>query len=171
MNPAYKLVRWILVVTLGCSLGLLLVFILRSSGFYPEPVPAIQIVHRVSPTEAPFKISEDNLEQELQRVVGSQLAAFRADDYPKAFEFAASSIKAQMSLPAFERMVKNGFPGIAHNSAAQFGFILDNGDHALVNVTLISAGQTHHYQYVLQHERAGWKVAGVVEVKSIGMTI
>lgn len=160
-----------MVVTLGCSLGLIFVFIVLSARTYNnDGLETTQIVHRTTPAR-PFKISEDNLEQELQRVIESQLAAFRSDDYPKAFEFAASSLRTQMSLPDFERMVKTGFPFIARNTASQFGVILDNGDSALVNVTVLGGGRARHYQYVLLHERSGWKIAGVMETKPVGTTI
>jgi hypothetical protein len=170
MKSGLKVVRWIMVVTLGCSLGLLFVYAVLSTRTYTDN-QNIAIVHRFIPAEGPYKVSQDGIEKELQRVVASQLSAFREDDYPRAFEFAASSIRAQLSLPAFERMVKNSYPGIAKSSAVQFGIILDNGDHALVNVTTIGTRQTHHYQYVLQHERTGWKVAGVAEVRSVGTTV
>jgi hypothetical protein len=162
-----------MVVTLGCSLGLLFVYLVLSARtYYPDTVQTTTIVRRAAPAEPPLKISEAGLEQELERVIGTQLSAFREDDYPKAYEFASSTIKANMALPAFERMVKTMYPVIAQSSDAQFGVILDNGDHALVNVTIVgSAGRSHHYQYILDHERAGWKISGVVEVKSTGTTI
>jgi hypothetical protein len=68
-------------------------------------------------------------------------------------------------------MVKGNYPLIAQNRAAQFGVVLDNGDHALVNVTIIGGGQTRHYQYLLQREKAGWRIAGVAEVKAVGTMI
>jgi len=171
MKSAFKLVRWIMVVTLGCSLGLIFVYFVRSTRMYRDAVETTTIIRRTNPAEPPFKISQESLENELQRVVEAQLTAFREDDYPKAYEFAASSIKAQVSLPAFERMVKSGYPLIAHNRAVQFGVVVDNGDHAVASVTVLSEGRTRHYQYILQHERTGWKIAGVAEVKAVGTTI
>jgi Domain of unknown function (DUF4864) len=119
-----------------------------------------------------LKISEEEIEGQLRKVIESQLAAFRQDDYARAFEFAASALRTQVSLPAFERMVKNGYPIIAKSNAVQFGVILDNGDEALANVAIAGAsGSTHHFQYVLRREHSGWKIVGVNEVKSVGTII
>lgn len=172
MKSDLKLVRWIMVVTLGCSLGLLLVFIVLSTRPAAQPLAATQIVRHMGVNQPPLQISEGNIEQDIRGVIESQLAAFREDDYPRAFTFAAATLRAQMTLPTFERMVKAGYPLIAQSKSVQFGVMLDNGDHALVDVIVAGeGGQMRHYQYILQRERLGWKIAGVTEVKPSGTTI
>jgi hypothetical protein len=167
------LVRWILVVTLGCSLGLLLVYAVINSRFYPARPRGLQIVRRmaeVTPAaEQRYNVSEETVEKELRTVIESQLSAFRQDDYPEAYKFAASAMRSQVPLPAFERMVRRAYPEIAQSESAHFGMMLDNGRFALVNVTITGAtGRSLHYEYALQREHYGWKIAGVSEVKKTG---
>ena len=81
-------------------------------------------------------------------------------------------MRAKVSLPAFERMVKHGYPALAHSQSAQFGMVLDNGDTAVANVTIVAVGgEVRHYQYLLQHELNGWKIFGVTEVKPAGTIV
>jgi hypothetical protein len=171
-RPKTGLVRWISVVTLGCGLGLLLVFVVLAMRVVPGKVQGVRVSYRPRASENPFNLSDDSVEKELTQVIQSQLTAFRNDDYPQAYGFAATPLKAQVPLPAFERMVRNGYPLIAHSRSAQFGVVLDNGHLAVVNATISGAsGRARHYQYILQRERTGWKISGVTEVHPSGTTI
>ena len=175
MKARLTLVRWILVVTLGCSLGLLLVYVVgwfRPMPALPDGAPNIYVIHKLQAKPLEFRLSETEMESELTQVIEAQLAAFRHDDYPEAYKYAAASIKAQFPLPAFERMVKQGFPLLAQSSSAQFGVVVDNGQQAVVNVVVVGAsGRMRHYQYLMQREAAQWRIVGVAEAKSTGMTI
>jgi hypothetical protein len=172
-KPRSGFVRWISVVTLGCSLGLLLVFIVMSARVIkPGARTGVRVIDNGRLNEAPFGLSEQPVEKELTKVIESQLAAFRNDDYTQAYAFAATALKAHVPLPVFERMVKRGYPLIAQSRSAQFGVIVDNGEQALVNATIYSeSGRAAHFQYILLHEPTGWKITGVTEVKSKGTTI
>jgi len=172
-NSGSNLVRWILVVTLGCSLGLLFIYAVLSTGTLSRR-QEIPVVVRVIPQvrEAEFKPSEDAVGEELTRIIKAQLAAFRKDDYPEAYRYAATGLKEQVPLPAFERMVKNGFPVIAQSRAVQFGVIIDNGEQAVVNAVIEDkSDRERHYQYSLLREPAGWKISGVSEVRPTGTTL
>jgi hypothetical protein len=69
-----------------------------------------------------------------------------------------------VSLAAFERLVKAAFPQIARSRSAEYGIILDNGEDARVEVTIVGeTGTRIHYQYVLHREHGGWKIGGVNE--------
>src|SRR3984957_18606990 len=129
-QSGFNLVRWIMVVTRGCSLGLLIVFVVLSAAPLRHNDDNIRIVHRIEMKQPAFKISEDEIEGQLRQVIEAQLTAFRQDDYARAYNFAGSALKTQVSLPAFERMVKSTYPAIAKSSAVQFGVILDNGEEA-----------------------------------------
>jgi hypothetical protein len=134
-----------------------------------QEVPTVQ---RISHSDPPFGVSEEPVRAELLNVVDSQLTAFREDDYPKAYTFAASSLRAQLPLPAFEHMVKAGYHFITQSRSAQFGIILDNGDAAVVNVAISNhSGRVRQYQYLLQRERTGWKIFAVSQIKASGTTI
>jgi len=168
------LVRWILEVSLGCSLGLLLVYAVINRRLLPAArPPGLQVVRpKDQAPETPYSVSDDRVERELRTVISSQLSDFRKGDYPEAYDLAASSLKSQVPLPAFERMVKKLYPVIAQSDSARFGVMLDNGRFALANVTVVGAtGRVLHYEYALQRERYGWKIAGVAEVKISGVTL
>src|SRR3954463_14324823 len=61
--------------------------------------------------------SSDEVKKALSAVIEGQLAAFRADDYAKAYTFAAAEIQGMFSREKFEEMVKAGYPVIAHSTA------------------------------------------------------
>jgi hypothetical protein len=175
-NSGFNLVRWILVVTLGCSLGLLVVLMglsLRSlthkDADTDEPLAEMHFKGR---PETPFEVSDDAIQAELRAVIESQLSAFREDDYPKAYTFAGAGLKTKMPLPVFERMIKTSYLFLAKSRSAQYGAILDNGEQAVVNVGIMGAtGHVRHYRYILQREGGDWKVYGASEIAYAGMTI
>jgi hypothetical protein len=171
-KPGFNLVRWIMVVTLGCSLGLLYVFTILSTRTLNRDTDDFAPVQVFSQPEAPLKLSAEKLQHELTRVIEAQLAAFRHDDYPLAYTYACAPMRAKVSLPAFEHMVRRGYPLLAHSQSAQFGMVLDNGEAAVANVTITGmSGEVRHFQYLLQHELSGWKIFGVTEVKPAGTIV
>ncbi|MDB6111840.1 MAG: hypothetical protein JWR69_3590 [Pedosphaera sp.] len=163
MNSRFNPVRWLKIVMLGCILGLLFVF-WRVSLIVPRDGNERSRARMSKLAPMPQgRLSDEAVRKELIEVIQSQLSAFRKHDYSKAYKYAASDIQSQVSLPAFERMVREGFPLLVRSSAVEFGVILDNGSQALVNVSLLSdSGRLIHYQYSLRRERAGWRITGVV---------
>jgi hypothetical protein len=100
-----------------------------------------------------------------------QLAAFRANDYRKAYTFAAQEIQGAFDPSAFEVMVKQGYPLIAQSTSAAFGLMFDTGDEAVVNVRIGGAQRDSvEYQYVLKKQNGHWKIIGVSETKG-GLTV
>lgn len=63
-------------------------------------------------------LAQGSEEAEARAIIMRQLAAFRVDDYRAAYSFASQEIRALFDLPAFERMVKGGYPQIAHSADA-----------------------------------------------------
>jgi hypothetical protein len=113
-----------------------------------------------------MKPSEMKTKETLHAVISNQLAAFRADDYAAAYVFADREIKTRMPLESFERMVRAGYPIIAHSISAKFGLTFDNGDEAVVNVRV--HGQDEEalsYQYLLRRDGESWRISGVVLLK------
>ena len=102
--------RWVKVALMGCLLGVVFAFV----GASLRTLPAFG-GRRVEP---PFVLSEDAREQELIRVIESQLSALRGHDYTKAFYYADSNFQAQMNAKGFERMVKTGFPALVRSRSA-----------------------------------------------------
>ncbi len=106
------------------------------------------------------------VKQELTVVIDAQLAAFRANDYPKAYSFAATAIQGMFSRDRFEDMVKTAYPVIAHSAKAEYGLAFDTGEEAVINVTVENAeGQRVPYQYLLKKEDGAWKINGVAELR------
>jgi hypothetical protein len=168
LNP----LRWLMVVGVGCILGF--VFIFSVLFFWPNDSTKRFPITRGNHGRfvSVLHLSGDRVKAELAQVVQSQLLAFRKDDFPKAYTYAGSRVHSEMPLPAFERMVRKGYPFIAQSRAVQFGVILDNGEEAVVNVGILdAAGRTHHYQYFLKLELTGWKINGVKEAKIEGIII
>jgi hypothetical protein len=168
MNPGSKLLRWLQVTLLGCVLGLLLVaanLVLRSF---------LRDANRggLAPSGPPLRLSAGPVQQELARVINSQLSDFRRGDYTGAYAFADSALQAQVSPAVFERMVKASYPAIARSRSASFGVSLDNGNQAIVAVGILSqSGHLLQYHYLMHHEPNGWKISGVVRVRTEGTTV
>ena len=111
--------------------------------------------------------STEAMKKELAKVIEAQLTAFRADDYAQAYTFAAAGVKEMFALAEFERMVKAGYPIIAHSASAEYGLTLDSGEEAVVNVRIVGAadGQVVDYLYTLGKEDGAWKITGVSELR------
>jgi len=113
-----------------------------------------------------LKPSEMKTKDALHAVIDGQLAAFRKDDYAGAFVFADKVFKNQLTLEQFERMVKTGYPPIAHSTSARCGLSFDNGDEAVVNVRVFSEGREPvDYQYTLRRDGEAWRITGVTLLK------
>jgi len=113
-----------------------------------------------------LKPSDMPIKDALHTVIDSQLAAFRRDDYAAAYVFADRAIKSQVSLEGFEKMVKAGYPAIAHSTSVKFGLAFDNGDDAVINVRVFSAKvEPVDYQYTLRRDGENWRITGVTLLK------
>ena len=94
--------------------------------------------------------------------VVKQLEAFRRDDFDTAFTFASGMIQAQFDRPAFETMVRRGYPEIARSTfAAVTKTELESPGLAYVTVKIRGAnGQAIEAMYELIWED-GWRINGV----------
>ncbi len=100
---------------------------------------------------------------EVRRVVGAQLAAWRGEDFPRAYALAASAIREQIPLPAFIAMVRKGYPEIADNTRAEMGPVVDNGTSARMSVRVFGReGRVANVRYLLVREDGEWRISGVV---------
>jgi Domain of unknown function (DUF4864) len=154
--------RWLKIGLLGCALGLLLTLAVSSFWLLTARERGV----------SPFKLSAESTREKLVQVVGSQLAALRKGDFTRAYDHAATGLKARMTPDAFARMVRNAYPAIANSQQVGFGMIFDNGDFALVNVAVMGqAGDVVHYQYMLHREKTGWKITGVSRARVGGTAI
>ena len=93
-----------------------------------------------------------------------QLEAFRRDDYDAAYTFASAEVRQVFDRQGFERMVKGGYPEIAHST---FGFVSRTetapDGHVLAHVKIQGAnGNSIEALYDMVQEGDGWRVNGVV---------
>ncbi|HYB44030.1 MAG TPA: DUF4864 domain-containing protein [Candidatus Methylomirabilis sp.] len=93
-----------------------------------------------------------------------QLEAFRADDYEAAYAFASSKIRRMFDRPAFEHMVKSGYPEIARSTfAVVAGSEAAPDGHMLIRIRIRGAnGNSVEALYDMVREPAGWRINGVV---------
>jgi hypothetical protein len=116
--------------------------------------------------------------REITAVVEAQLAAFRANDFDKAYGFAAQGLRQQFTVEQFTVMITRGYPLILHNERAEFGLPQDDGTSAVLSVQVFAAGnQSAAYRYLLVKESAGstasggakgdpvWRITGVTPEK------
>ena len=101
--------------------------------------------------------------KEATEPVMKQLEAFRRGDFDTAYTFASADIQQQFDRPAFEQMVKGGYPEIAESTfAAVVGSALAADGHAYVAVKVRGAnGNNIEAFYELVLESGQWKINGV----------
>lgn len=115
--------------------------------------------------------SSPTVKQELIAVVDAQLVAFRANDFSRAYSFAAQGIRSLFPAADFEKMVRAGYPVIVYSASAEYGLALDTGEDAALAVRITGAdGKTvTDFLYTLSREDGVWKITGVSEVKAGGL--
>lgn len=130
------------------------------------PFAACLVFFLITPNGTqPLKRSGAQVSREVLAVIEGQFQAFREGDYARARSFAAPTIQQQYSVLAFERMVRDGYPIIAHWRAVSFGEVQDNGREAVVLVSVRGrSGRTRFFQYLMLNESGQWRINGVVEV-------
>ncbi|CAN5510177.1 hypothetical protein BH18VER1_BH18VER1_21200 [soil metagenome] len=101
----------------------------------------------------------------LFAAVNDQLAAFRASDYPGAYQRAAAGVQQKFTLPQFEAMVRRSYRAITRAQRVEFGSVTGDGSSAVVEVFFFGEpGGVRCFLYSLIAEGGGWKIEGVEEV-------
>lgn len=101
----------------------------------------------------------------IQGVIGDQIAAFRADDGPRAYGHAAPSIKRLFPTPdIFMTMVRRGYRPVYRPRGVTFLDLTDAPDGRPIQaVRLVGPdGLLHTAYYRMERQPDGsWKIAGV----------
>ncbi len=108
---------------------------------------------------------------EATEPVLKQLEAFRRDDFDTAYTFASSEIREQFSRPAFEQMVKTGYPEIARSTFATIATsaVAPNGRVYLSVRIRGASGNSIEAFYELVLESGQWKINGVTSRPDPGL--
>jgi hypothetical protein len=109
--------------------------------------------------------------REATEPVMKQLEAFRRGDFDTAYTFASAEIQQQFDRPAFEQMVKGGYPEIAQSVfAAVVSSAVAPDGHAYVAVKVRGAnGNSIEAFYELVLESGQWKINGVASKPDPGV--
>ncbi|SFG79373.1 protein of unknown function [Palleronia marisminoris] len=102
-------------------------------------------------------------DSEIEGVISSQLEAFRADAFDRAFTYASPDIRNMFGTPGnFGRMVRNGYPMVHRPGDVRFGALEDLGGVQRQRVIIRDAdGAYHALDYDMVDGPDGWKIDGV----------
>ena len=125
----------------------------------------------LSPAMADDLAAADKLE--VQQVISGQLEAFKADNGPLAYSFAAPIVtKVFPTVDIFMTMVKNGYQAVYTNSQYKFGEIITDTLGRPAQHVTITAGDGKRYEAIYAMEKqpdGNWKIAGVQMVEIPGV--
>jgi hypothetical protein len=110
--------------------------------------------------------------QEFQRIITGQIEAFRADNGPAAYSYAAPAIKKIFPSPEiFMEMVRKGYRPVYRPQSFAFGKITEEmSGRPTQRVTIIDqAGKSWVALYAFEKQPDGsWKIIGCTLVESEG---
>ena len=108
-------------------------------------------------------ISQEAPDPAIQGVIQSQIDAFRADDFARAFTFASPAIKRIFQDPdRFGTMVREGYPMVWRPSAVEFGELREVAGALWQRVIVTDAeGRVHVLDYQMVPAGEGWQINGV----------
>jgi hypothetical protein len=110
--------------------------------------------------------------QEFRRIITGQIEAFRADDGPAAYSYAAPAIKKIFPSPEiFMEMVRNGYHPVYRPQSFAFGNITEEmSGRPTQRVTIVDqAGKSWVALYAFEKQPDGsWKIIGCTLVESEG---
>ncbi|MEQ8898498.1 MAG: DUF4864 domain-containing protein [Roseovarius sp.] len=101
--------------------------------------------------------------EEIEKVISSQMAAFQADDFETAFTFASPMIKDIFGTPEkFGQMVQQGYPMVWRPSEVDFLSIERRGKDLWQNVMVRDAeGALYILEYQMVPGGTGWLINAV----------
>lgn len=100
---------------------------------------------------------------DIRAVIGAQLQAFRADDWPAAFAHASPAIQGLFRTPeGFARMVRGGYPMVWRPSRVETG-PLEQGPEGPVQLMFFEDAKGARYVAAYSMTQVGgvWRIDGV----------
>lgn len=96
---------------------------------------------------------------DLYEAVNSQLNAFRAEDFPRAYQQASSGFQQRVNVGQFAELIRADFPGIVRAQRVEFGAFECLGRRATLQVFFIDReGAVFPCIYSLVSEGDAWKI-------------
>lgn len=102
-------------------------------------------------------------EADIRAVIDQQIAAFRADDFARAFSYASPSIRGLFGTPEnFGAMVRGGYPMVWRPGELRFLELREVSGRLWQKVLVRDgAGALHLLDYRMIETGTGWKIDAV----------
>lgn len=102
-------------------------------------------------------------EAPIQETIRSQIDAFLADDFARAFTFASPTIKGMFGTPEnFGAMVKNGYPMVYRPADVQMMDLREVAGNLWQRVRITDqAGAGWYLDYMMVETDEGWQINAV----------
>ncbi|MFC4669782.1 DUF4864 domain-containing protein [Seohaeicola nanhaiensis] len=100
---------------------------------------------------------------EIEGTISSQIEAFKADDFGRAFTFASPTIQGMFQTPEnFGSMVRGGYPMVWRPAEVRYLDLSERGGRLYQTVQITDGdGRTHLLEYEMIELDTGWKINGV----------
>lgn len=107
----------------------------------------------------------------IQSTIQSQLDAFLADDFARAFSFASPNLRTLFGSPDnFSLMVKNGYPMVWRHGAVQMLELREVAGGLWQRVMITDdMGRTHLLDYQMVETPEGWQINAVQLLPEAGV--
>jgi hypothetical protein len=102
-------------------------------------------------------------EEPIQQTIQSQIDAFLADDFARAFTYASPNIKGIFGTAEnFGAMVKNGYPMVYRPVEVEMGELREVAGNLWQRVRVVDqAGRAHLLDYMMVETAEGWQINAV----------
>ena len=102
-------------------------------------------------------------EEPIRNTIQSQIEAFRADDFARAFTFASPTIKGMFGTPEnFGAMVKQGYPMVYRPAEVQMMELREVAGALWQRVRITDqAGAGWYLDYMMVETAEGWQINAV----------
>jgi hypothetical protein len=102
-------------------------------------------------------------EEPIRNTIQSQIDAFQADDFARAFTFASPTIKQMFGTPEnFGAMVKQGYPMVYRPSSVEMQDLREIAGNLWQRVRIIDqAGAGWYLDYMMVETPDGWQINAV----------
>ncbi len=102
-------------------------------------------------------------EEPIQQTIQSQIEAFEADDFARAFSFASPNIKGIFGTAEnFGAMVKNGYPMVYRPAEIEMQDLREVEGNLWQRVRVVDqSGTAHFLDYMMIETPEGWQINAV----------